>query len=252
MRDHRYLPIQFRLNAPGFSTNREYRGARLLKNVLQYYLMHTGPMSWAIAEIAAFIKTSGDLERSDAHLVMQSFSWAIPKEGVAPAPESEPGFGLIAGISRSETQGTVLIHSADPKMPPSIDYQPLSDERDQRVAPRLLRYVRSFCEQPALRPHVTAELAPGRLVQTDDEIIAAFKERGTMGLHTVGTCKMGADALAVVDQRLRVRGIRNLRVADCSVIPTCITGSGGTSAAAMMIGWRAAEFALEDGRYSRA
>jgi choline dehydrogenase len=246
LRDHRYLPFQFRLKSHRFSSNREYKGPRLVKNVLQYYSLHTGPLTWAVAEIAAFIKTKPELHRTDAHLVMQSFSWSQSPDNTGLTVEDEPGFGMIAGITRPESAGTIMIRSPDPAESPSIDYPPLSHEADQKIAPRLLRYVRKFCEQPALRSMLTAEIFPGPNVQSDDEIVAAFIERGTTGLHMVGSCKMGQGPLAVVDECLRVHGFPNLRVADCSIMPACISGSGGTSAPAMMIGWRAAQLIADD------
>jgi choline dehydrogenase-like flavoprotein len=218
----------------------------LVKNVLQYYSLHTGRLSWAPAEIAAFIKTTPELQRTDAHLVMQSFSWSQSLDGTRLTLEAEPGFGMIAGITRSESTGTILIRSADPAEFPAIDYQPLSHEADRKIAPPLLRYVRRFCEQPALRSVLATETFPGPQVQSDDAIVAAFIERGTTGLHMVGSCKMGNGPHSVVDERLRVHGVPNLRVADCSVMPACISGSGGTSAPAMMIGWRAAQLIAAD------
>jgi choline dehydrogenase-like flavoprotein len=246
LRDHRYLPVQFRLKSHDFSSNREYKGWRLVKNLLQYSSFHTGPLTWAPAEIAAFIKTRPDLHRADAHLVMQSFSWSRSPGGTRLTLEDKPGFGMIAGITHSESTGTILIRSSDPAELPAIDYQPLSHEADRRIAPCLLRYVRRFCEQPALRSTLAAEIFPGLKVQSDDEIVAAFIDHGASGLHMVGSCRMGQGLHTVVDERLRVHGFPNLRVADCSIMPACISGSGGTSAPAMMIGWRAAQLIGDD------
>jgi choline dehydrogenase-like flavoprotein len=107
-----------------------------------------------------------------------------------------------------------------------------------------VRYIRSYMQQAPLEPFVVGELAPTAPAQSDDEILDMVKAYGSAGLHAVGTCRMGSDPLAVLDERVRVRGVAGLRVVDCSIFPEQL--SGNTNAPVMAAAWRAAELLLED------
>lgn len=110
----------------------------------------------------------------------------------------------------------------------------------------MVRFMRRYMSQPALADEVADEVLPGSACQTDDDILTAFRRLATSGLHGTGTCRMGQGEHAVVDERLRVRGVRNLRVVDCSVMPGPV--SGNTNAPAMATGWHACDLILEDRR----
>jgi len=140
----------------------------------------------------------------------------------------------------------VVIQSPDPMAPPEIRPNTLTHPHDREVAARIFRFVRKLAADPLLSRWIVAEIQPGASVRTDDEIIDAFLTLGANSLHAVGTCRMGDDPAAVVDERLRVRGLTGLRVADCSVMPHNCSGAGGTSAPAMGLGWRAADIIMED------
>jgi len=119
-----------------------------------------------------------------------------------------------------------------------------SAELDRRTIIDTVRYIRTLVRSSALQAFVAEETTPGAELQTDDEILAAAKRTGASIFHTAGTCKMGRDDLAVVDPKLRVRGVTGLRVADASVMPTLV--SGNCNAAVMAIGWRASDVILAD------
>jgi choline dehydrogenase len=110
--------------------------------------------------------------------------------------------------------------------------------------------MRRYIAQPALVGRVERELLPGAAVQSDAQILAAFRRLSTCGLHGVGTCRMGGDNRAVTDARLRVNGVRGLRVVDCSVMPSPVTGN--TNAPAMALALRAGGLIREDRRKLRA
>ncbi len=129
-------------------------------------------------------------------------------------------------------------------MPARIDPRWLTTDHDRKLAIASVRCLRRYAQQPSLRKHIVQELLPGEQCQSDGEILEAFRKYATSGLHGTGTCRMGADENAVVDTRLRVRGVKGLRVADCSIMPTLI--SGNTNAPAMAVGYRAADFILEE------
>jgi choline dehydrogenase-like flavoprotein len=108
----------------------------------------------------------------------------------------------------------------------------------------LMRLMREYMAAPPLGRMVGAEMVPGSSVQTDEELLAAFRRLSSCGLHAIRSCRMGSDPAAVVDPRLRVNGVTGLRVADCSVIPGHVTGN--TNAPAMAVGLRGAAMMLED------
>jgi len=158
--------------------------------------------------------------------------------------ESEPGMEFYPYALRPTSQGRLAIGSRDPDAPLRIDPNYLATDYDRRVAVAMVRYVRRFMSQTPLEPYVVGELAETRDAQSDAEILDAFKRYGQAGYHLCGTCRMGPDEAAVVDQRLRVRGVGGLRVMDCSVCPEIVAGN--TNAPMMAMAWRASDLFLED------
>jgi choline dehydrogenase len=236
------------MHGPG-SMNHHYYGLGLVRSVLRYYLMRSGPMAQAPYEMAAFVRSNDQLTRPDLQIYMggitfahgdQSFS--VPMKNV----EREPGLSLYGHLLRCTSEGSVKIRSADVKDPPTIVPNWLSTATDQRAAINLIRQMRRLAGQPALAPYIDHEILPGASVQSDEDILRIFRRLSSSGLHGVGTCRMGDDNSAVVDDRLRVRGIEGLRVVDLSVAPGQI--SGNTHASAMAIAWRGADLILEDAR----
>jgi choline dehydrogenase len=138
----------------------------------------------------------------------------------------------------------VRIKSTDPRAYPAIMLNYLSAEEDRRVALDSMRFTRRIMTAKALAKYSPEEWKPGAQVQADDELQKAAGDLGTTIFHPVGTCKMGSDALAVVDDRLRVRGIEGLRVIDASIMPR-IT-SGNTNAPTVMIAEKGAQMIAED------
>jgi choline dehydrogenase len=120
----------------------------------------------------------------------------------------------------------------------------LSAETDRICAIEAIKYARRLAATEALRPYLAEEYRPGPSVRTDEEILGFAREYGATIFHPVGTCKMGADPMAVTDSRLRVHGIGGLRVVDCSIMPTLV--SGNTHAPAVMIAEKASDMVLAD------
>ena len=129
--------------------------------------------------------------------------------------------------------------SADPEEPPAIVANYLADPRDRATSIAALRLVRRIADQPALKELIVREVRPGPQAQSDEALLAHIGKLGATSYHPIGTCKMGSDAMAVVDSELRVHGIAGLRVADASVMPTVIRGH--TNAPAIVIGEVAAD-----------
>jgi len=243
LREHRLLFAQHRLTRP-LSMNGQYAGPRLIKNALTWLLRGTGPLATPAFNCTAFIRTRPQLDRPDAQLQMAPFS--LDLKAASMTFEPFPGMCSFGYPLRPQSEGSVLLSSPDPKVPPVIRPNYLSAEYDRRVTVDMFNYQRRLLSQPAIARYIAEETYPGPLVQTDDEIIDVFKRFGTSGSHAVGTCRMGpaGDHGAVVDSRLRVRGVEGLRVVDCSVMPTMV--SGNTNAPVMALAWRAAELILEE------
>jgi choline dehydrogenase len=149
---------------------------------------------------------------------------------------------------RPRSRGWVRIVSPDPAAYPEIKLNYLCDPDDRRIAVDAMRYTRRIMSAKALSRFEPEEFRPGTAAQTDEELANAAGELGTTIFHPVGTCRMGHDAMAVVDQRLRVRGVGGLRVIDASIMPR-IT-SGNTNAPAYMIAEKGAELVLADRKSS--
>jgi choline dehydrogenase len=145
---------------------------------------------------------------------------------------------------RPESKGHIHIAAADPKQPPAISFNFLSSPPDAELTVQAIRIARAVMTAPAMAPFQLSEAAPGADRTSDDEILDWVKNAAETTYHPVGTCKMGSDPMAVVDARLRVRGIEGLRVADASIMPTLT--SGNTNAPSIMIGEKAADLVLHD------
>ncbi|MDX3899136.1 MAG: GMC family oxidoreductase N-terminal domain-containing protein [Sphingobium sp.] len=242
MREHVLLFLQHHLTVP-WSQNPEYSGWRLIKNVLRWMTMHDGVMAGPGYDFTGFIKTDPSLARPDVQLIANPLSmdmeaWDGWTEGVK--FEKVPGTQIFSYNLLPESQGHAMAKSADPRDNPEVVHNYLSAEIDRERSIRSFRWLRKMFEQPAIKPYVKQELLPGPQVQSDADILAAFNMLGGPAYHATGTCTMGV----VVDERLRVKGVSGLRVADLSIFPTQV--SGNTNAPAIATGWRASEIILED------
>ena len=154
----------------------------------------------------------------------------------------QSGVTCYAHPMRPESKGHIHIVSADPRRPPAINFNFLSSPVDAGLTARAVRIARAVMTAPAMAPLQVTETAPGTGRTADDDILEWVKGAAETTYHPVGTCKMGIDAMAVVDPRLRVRGLDGLRVADASIMPTLT--SGNTNAPSIMIGEKAADMVL--------
>jgi choline dehydrogenase len=145
---------------------------------------------------------------------------------------------------RPESRGSLRIGSADPTVPPEIRINYLATEVDRSANVEGLKILRKILRAPALSSYVIEEVDPGAKVSTNEELLNYCRQRGSTIYHPTSTCRMGSDPLAVVDQRLRVRGIEGLRVVDGSIMPDLV--SGNTNAAIIMIAEKASDMILED------
>ena len=209
---------------------------------IEYFLFKRGPLTMAPSQLGAFAKSDPALDTPDLQYHVQPLS--LEKFGDPLHPF--PAFTASVANLRPESRGHVRIKSPDPFAAPSIQPNYLSTATDRRVAAEAIRLTRRIAAAPALARFEPEEFKPGPEFESDEELARAAGDIGTTIFHPVGTAKMGQDDLAVVDERLRVRGIERLRVADASVMPS-IT-SGNTNAPTMMIAEKAADLIREDWR----
>ena len=154
------------------------------------------------------------------------------------------GMTLSVCQLRPESRGSITLASADPFDRPHIQANYFASETDRRFAVASIAFARRLAGSPPLADYIAAEVTPGPKVQSDDDILAFARGNGATIFHPAGTCRMGSDEDAVVDPHLRVRGAERLWVADCSIMPTLV--SGNTNVPAMMIGEKAADLILQD------
>jgi choline dehydrogenase len=209
----------------------------------EYAFLRSGPMSMAPSQLGAF--TRSDPARRWANLEYHVQPLSLDAFG-EPLHGFEAFTASVCNLN-PESRGEVHITSADPAQAPRIAPRYLATEGDRRVAADSLRLTRRIVAQPALAGFHPREVKPGLEYATDDELARLAGDIGTTIFHPVGTCCMGRDDEpgAVLDSRLRVRGVAGLRVVDASVMPD-IT-SGNTNSPTLMIAERAAEWALEKG-----
>jgi choline dehydrogenase-like flavoprotein len=208
----------------------------------QYLLTRSGPMTMAPSQLGAFVKS--DEARDTPNLQYHIQPLTLPKFGEPLDPF--PAFTASVANIRPTSRGWVRITSPDPAAHPEIRPNYLSTEEDRHVAAQSIRVTRHIVSMPAMTRYRPEEFRPGPEFQTDEGLARAAGDISTTIFHPVGTCRMGSDEAAVVDPRLRVRGLDGLRVADASVMPT-IT-SGNTNSPTLMIAEKAAAMILEDAR----
>jgi len=215
----------------------------------EYALFQTGPLTMAPSQLGIFTRSSPEHERPNIQFHVQPLS--LDKFG--DPLHSFPAVTVSACNLQPTSRGTIRLRSRDPAAKPVIAPHYLATYEDRRVAADAIRVTRRLMKQPALQPYRPEEFLPGPAVGDDDASLAkAAGDIGTTIFHPVGTAKMGmaSDPMAVVDERLRVRGLAGLRVIDASVMPT-IT-SGNTNTPTIMIAEKAARMVIEDGRSTTA
>jgi len=245
LQDHFYVRLAFRCTKPITLNDVANNPLRKVTAGLQYMLFRTGPLATNGICAGGFARSDQRLERPDIQLNFSLWSFAErTRKGVYPHPF--PGFTVSAVHLRPDARGEVRLKSADPFAPPAIRFNFLKTHYDLQALTAGMRLARKIVNQPALSDYVADELIPGKDVNNDAEFEAAIRKNGISNLHPVGTCRMGADEAAVLDPRLRVRGVGHLRVVDASVMPS--VPAGNTNAPSIMIGEKASDMILEDAR----
>jgi len=238
LRDHYSPRMKWTVpRALGYTYNDKGRGLGLVWQALQYALTNKGLLGLPASPIRAYIRTRGGLDAPDA-----AISWIPFLAGANFKLAKNSGITAIMNILRSESKGSIHVASKVAQTPPAIRFNFLSAQLDREVTLEAMRITRRIMTAPSMQGIATDEIAPGVNIQADDELLDWIKNNAETTYHPVGTCKMGSDPMAVVDDQLRVHGMEGLRVADASIMPTLT--SGNTNAPSIMIGEKASRMVL--------
>ena len=240
LQDHLQIRAIYRVAKP-ITTNdqRASLGGRM-RIGLEWLLHKRGPLAVGINQGGLFTRLMPGARTPDIQFHFATLSADV--DGGAPHPW--PGCTFSVCQLRPESRGAVRAMSPDPMQAPSIRANYLDADVDRRYAIESLKYTRRLASTEALRPYLQEEYRPGAAAATDADLLDFARQYAQTIFHPSGTCKMGGDPMAVVDSRLRVRGVAGLRVVDCSIMPTLV--SGNTHAPAVMIGEKASDMILSD------
>ncbi|MGD9537452.1 MAG: GMC family oxidoreductase [Alphaproteobacteria bacterium] len=216
-----------------------------VKHGLNWLLMGRGPAASPISQAIAFLRTRPKEEtRPDIQLHFTPTGYDFGPDGLALMKRS--AVTVPVNVCRPKSRSELLLRSKSPDEPPRIRSNLLGEEDDMRRMVDGCRIARSIFEAPAFKRYYEGPCLPSPEVRTDDDLVAYMKQYTLPTYHPVGTCKMGIDDMAVVDPRLRVIGVDNLRVADASIMPIIV--SANTNAPTIMIGEKGSDMILKDRR----
>lgn len=237
--DHFSVRLIWRVKHP-ITLNDTSRGTSLIREVFRYTFTRRGILSSSPALATAFIKTRPDIVVPDIQFTFVNASYSDP---TVRKLDPYPGMTVNVSLSHSASRGSVHIASNQVTDPPKIRPNFLSNAHDCATIVEGLKICRRVIESTAFDDYRDVEIRPSRRVETDDDWLEYARGSGQTVFHPVGTCKMGHDEQAVVDDHLRVRGLEGLRVIDASVMPTLVAGN--INAATMMIAEKAADKIIE-------
>ena len=243
LHDHFNSYVAWRSTKTGTFNELHRSPLRKLAAGARYLVGRDGPMTAIATHAGILTRTDPRFDRPD--LQINTYLWSIEtRDRTGMHPHKWPGFSMSPVHLRPEGRGLVSLASRDPFAPPRIEFKFMETAHDVDAMIRGVRLARKLAEQPALKPYIAEEVVPGPTARSDEQLIEDIRNRGVSNLHPVGTCRMGTGRDAVVDPRLRVYGIRGLRVADASIMPLVV--GGNTNAPSIMIGEKCAAMVLED------
>ncbi len=234
-RDHYAPRMNWRVKLP-VTLNEQTRGVALMKEVVKYYTQHRGALTFTAGIVYGFVKTRQELAVPDVQYHFAHASYGSAQTRIL---EHEPGMTLTVYQCRPESKGSIHAKSADPAAAPAIRPNFLAEELDRQTVVAGMKIGRSIINNAVLDRYRAFEMNPGEKYQTDEQLLEFARLNGQTTYHVTGTCKMGHDPMAVVDDELRVHGIAGLRVVDASIMPTLV--SGNTNAAVIMIAEKGAD-----------
>jgi choline dehydrogenase len=238
LQDHFQVRMYYRCTRPITlnDTLRSWTGKARI--AAEFLLRRSGAMSIGAGQVGIFTRSRAHIDAPDIQFHIFPLSTDRPGLGIEGLHKFS-GFTASVCHLRPESRGRIMVKSADPAAPPGIWPNFLDAAEDREAIVGGVKVARRLAAAPALAPYVAEEMSIGADAATDAAILARARELGTTIFHPSGTCKMGSDPMAVVDERLRVHGVEGLRVIDASIMPTLV--SGNTNAPTIMIGEKAAE-----------
>lgn len=237
--DHMQMRLVFRLSN---TRTMNERARSLLERIgmgAEYMVFRRGPLTYAPSQLGGHLRTRADEVAPDVQLLFQMGS--LDAKGRF---DRFPGISVAISNIRPQSRGHVRIRSAALTAPPVIKPNYLAAAADRAAIGPAIRAVRALMAAPAMARFAPKEVAPGAQVASDEDLIASAAQVGSSYFHPAGSCRMGDDAQAVVDNRLRVHGLSGLRVIDASIMPSVV--SGNTNAATVMIAEKGADMMLQD------
>jgi choline dehydrogenase len=241
LHDHPYTTCTYR-TAPKNSLNPQLRGLRVLGHAITYYLAKRGPLTNGASQATALARGLPDAPCPDLQIVFRPMSHVFDSSGrISPDPIPRVTGGVA--YVRPKSRGRLRLKSADPRQAPAMYANYLAVASDEEGLLAGVKLVRRIFETEPLKSRILGEDSPGDACRTDDDIREYVHKAANTFCHPSGTCKMGQDAMSVVDERLRVRGIESLRVIDASIMPAL--PSAGPAPAVFMIAEKGADLIKE-------
>jgi len=240
LQDHLQIRMQYRCTEPITMNDVINHWRHRYGAGLRYIMSRKGLLTIGAGYAGAFLRTRSELATPDVQIHFLIFS----ADSAGAALHDFPGFMASVCQLRPESRGFVRVRSPDPSIPPAIQPRYLSARGDCDTVVAGMKLMRRIMNEPAMCHYIADEFAPGDSCVGDADLLAFARETGTTVYHPTSTCRMGSDPAAVVDERLRVRGVERLRVIDASIMPALV--SGNTNAAAVMIGEKGSDMVLQD------
>ncbi|CAI8885272.1 choline dehydrogenase [Burkholderia ambifaria] len=248
LQDHFYVHCSF-MSTRDSSYNHDLSGLRKYWQGLRYVTTHTGYLALGSSQVAAFVKSRPDEPYGDLQISFRPMTFTYHENGKI---EVDPVPAMSASVYRvrPSATGTVTLRSADPAQASAFTPNFLCHDDDIHAMIQGVRQIRQIMSTEPIASRVVNERFPGAGVETDDALLRFMEQHGNSAFHPAGTCKMGRDEMAVVDERLNVRGVERLRIVDASIMPRVTAGN--TNAPSMMIGEKGADMIARDSKARRA
>ena len=240
LRDHLGPRLVYNITKPGIAYNDKARGINLIKQVFKYVFQRDGFLTLPSAPVIGFFKTRKELAVPD--IQVHFIPYKVVLNNGKRTLGKEPGITCTVNQNLPESKGSIHVKSTNPEEYPSIKYNFLSNQLDKDTLIAGVKLIRKLMDSEPMKEFCDDEIQPGYKFSSDNDILEFIKNKAETLYHPSGTCKMGFDQESVVDKNLKVHGLKGLRIADASIMPTLV--SGNTNAVCMMIGERCADFIL--------
>ena len=248
LQDHLGSDIYYRAHVPTLNQELNPMFGKLRAG-LKYILTRKGPLSLSLNQGGGFIQLDPNASGPDLQLYFSPVSYTRAPAGVRPLMNPDPFPGFLMGFNpcKPTSVGNIQISSTDPMLPPKIYSNYLDTEYDKKMMIEGIRLIRRIANAPALNSIIKDELAPGDGIKSENDIAKYIRQKAWSVFHPCSTCRMGNNPnISVVDPKLRVHGVDNLRVVDASIFPTIPTGN--INAPSIMVGEYASDIILKDAK----